>query len=118
MYEVVEISSIDRKSINESQIIALDMSASSFYIDNYNRSPNYQKVFKMSEEKLARLNQELSRRTKGSKRWEKIRCKIAKLSLKISNKRKDFADKQATFLVKNYKAIVVEDLYKKWSVLV
>lgn len=63
-----------------------------------------------SEQKLAKLQRELSRKTIGSSNWNKTRIKVANLQKHISNQRTDFLHKTTTYLVKKYDIIAIEDL--------
>ena len=63
-----------------------------------------------AEKRLARLQRELSRKSKGSKRWEKQRIKVARLQEHIANQRRDNMQKLTTELVRNYDVICIEDL--------
>ena len=63
-----------------------------------------------AEKRLARLQRELSRKTKGSKRWEKQRIKVARLYEHIANQRRDNMQKLTTELIRNYDVICIEDL--------
>ena len=69
--------------------------------------------YEQSEKKLARLQRELSRKTIGSARWEKVRLKVAKLQKHIANQRNDFLQKLTTIIVSNYDVIAIEDLNVK-----
>ena len=60
--------------------------------------------------KLAHLQRDLSRKTSGSRNWEKARVKVARQHEKIHNKRQDFIHKATIDIVKNYDMICVEDL--------
>ena len=50
--------------------------------------PNHKYLAK-SEKKMARLQRQLSRKSKGSRRWEKERLRVARLHEHIANQRKD-----------------------------
>lgn len=63
-----------------------------------------------AEKRLARLQRELSRKSKGSKRWEKQRIKVARLQEHIANQRRDNMQKFTTELIRNYDVICIEDL--------
>lgn len=63
-----------------------------------------------AEKRLTRLQRELSRKSKGSKRWEKQRIKVARLQEHIANQRRDNMQKLTTELVRNYDVICIEDL--------
>ena len=60
--------------------------------------------------RLARLQRILSRRVKGSGRWNSQRLKVARLHTKIANCRKDTLDKLTTDLVRRFDVIAIEDL--------
>lgn len=63
-----------------------------------------------AEKRLARLQRELSRKTKGSNRWEKQRIKVARLQEHIANQRRDNMQKLTTELIRNFDVICIEDL--------
>lgn len=63
--------------------------------------------------KLARLQRQLSRKTKGSKRWEKAKLQVARLHEHITNQRTDMLHKLSTALVRDYDLISIEDLAPK-----
>ena len=63
-----------------------------------------------AEKRLARLQRGLSRKTKGSKRWEKQRIRVARLQEHIANQRRDNLQKLTTELIHNYDVICIEDL--------
>ena len=63
--------------------------------------------------KLARLQKELSRKSKGSSNRNKARIKVAKLQEHIANQRKDFLQKLSTTMIQRYDVICIEDLQVK-----
>lgn len=63
-----------------------------------------------SEKKLKRLNRELARRQRASKRRERTRLLLARQFDRVANQRKDWLHKITTFLVRNYDVISLEDL--------
>jgi putative transposase len=68
-------------------------------------------------EKNLKLNQKhLSRKTKGSNRYERQRIKVARIHEKISNSRMDLIHKTSLDLVKNFDVIYLEDLNIKGMV--
>jgi putative transposase len=71
------------------------------------------KYLKQSEEKLAKLQRQLSRKTKGSSNCNKARIKVARQHEKITNQRNDFLHKLSTQIVKEYDIICLEDLQVK-----
>ncbi|PER82301.1 IS200/IS605 family element RNA-guided endonuclease TnpB, partial [Bacillus cereus] len=68
------------------------------------------KFFRSLEEKLAKAHRALSRRTKGSSRWNKQRGKVARIHEYMANARKDYLDKISTEIIKNHDVIGIEDL--------
>lgn len=60
--------------------------------------------------KLQRLQRVLSRRTKGSKRRERQRLRIARFQEKIADMRKDHMDKLTTRIIRDFDLICIEDL--------
>lgn len=74
--------------------------------------PNKKYIAK-AEKKLARLQRQLSRKSKGSKNRNKARVKVARLQEHIANQRRDAMHKVTTELVRIYDVICVEDLAPK-----
>lgn len=68
------------------------------------------KHYRRAEHKLARLQRHLARCQKGSKGREQARRAVARQHLKVANQRKDFLHKLSASLVRQYDAIIVEDL--------
>ena len=94
-------------------VVGLDMGLKSFATtSNGVEYPNH-KFLTKSIRKLARLQHQLSRKSKGSKRREKVRVKVARLQEHISNQRQDTLHKLSTQLVRDYDLISIEDLAPK-----
>ena len=74
--------------------------------------PNH-KYLAECEKKLARLQRQFSRKTKGSNRWDKARLQVARLHEHVTNQRKDMLHKLSTDLVQQYDVICIEDLVAK-----
>lgn len=71
--------------------------------------PNHRHLAK-SQKRLARLQRQLSRKSKGSNRWEKARIKVARFHEHVSNQRANMLHKLSTGLVRDYDLIAIEDL--------
>ena len=94
-------------------VVGLDMGLKSFAVtSNGVEYPNH-KFLTKSIRKLARLQRQLSRKSKGSKRREKARVKVARLQEHIANQRQDMLHKLSTDLVRQYDVICIEDLAPK-----
>ena len=68
------------------------------------------KFFRTLEEKLAKAQRIMSRRTIGGSNWYKAKIKVARIHEKIANARKDYLDKISTEIVKNHDIIGMENL--------
>ena len=94
-------------------VVGLDMGLKSFVITSDSvEYPNH-RYLRKSQKKLARLQRQLSRKSKGSNRREKARIKVARLHEKVTNQRNDTLHKLSTELVRNYDLIAIENLAPK-----
>ena len=75
----------------------------------YDNPKNYYK----SQQKLARLQRQLSRKAKGSNNRKKAQLKVARLHEHIANQRKDAIHKMTSELVAKHDIICLEDLNAK-----
>lgn len=93
--------------------IGVDLGIKDFAItSDGNKIPN-QKYLGQSLKKLAKLQRELSRKTKGGSNWNKARIKAARLQEHIANQRKDYLQKLSTELIRGNDIICIEDLQVK-----
>lgn len=91
--------------------VGIDMGLKSFAITSDSvEYPNH-KYLARSQKKLAKLQRQLSRKTKGSRRREKVRIQVARLHEHICNQRQDMLHKLSTNLVRSYDMIAIEDLF-------
>ena len=68
------------------------------------------KYLRKSLNKLAKLQRELSRKSKGGSNRNKARIKVARQHEKIANQRKDFLQKLSTEIIRSNDVICLEDL--------
>ena len=68
------------------------------------------KVFDRVERRIKILQKTLSRRRKGSRNYEKVREKLAKIHEHVKNLMNDYIHKLTSWLVEQYDEIYVEDL--------
>ena len=94
-------------------VIGLDLGIKEFCITSNGETVNNPKYLKKSLDKLAKLQRELSRKSKGSSNRNKARIKVARLQEHIANQRKDFLQKLSTEIVKSNDIICLEDLQVK-----
>ena len=93
--------------------IGLDLGIKEFCITSNGETIENPKYLKKSLNKLAKLQRELSRKSKGSSNRNKARLKVARLQERIFNQRKDFLQKLSTKLIKENDIICIEDLQIK-----
>jgi putative transposase len=90
--------------------IGIDMGLKSFLVDDSGKEVAIPQHYRKSEKRLKRLQRSLSRKKKGSNRRKKAIKRVAKVHLKVSNKRKDFYYKTAKKLLSQGKHVAHEDL--------
>src|SRR5690625_3881774 len=86
----------------------------SLYVESeQGEKANYPRFYRQSLKKLAKEQRILSRKKKGSARFEKQRLKVAKLQERTANQRKNFLHHKSKELVLTYDAVIIEDLDMK-----
>lgn len=90
--------------------IGIDLGLKDFVITSDKQKYKNNRYTKTYERKLKAAQQHLSRKTKGSNRYEEQRMKVAKIHKKITNSRIDNLHKVSTDLVRKYDNIILEDL--------
>lgn len=94
-------------------VIGLDFAMAELYVSSENEKANYPRYYHVISEKLAKAQRILSKRKKGSARWNKQRLVVAKFHEKVANQRKNFLHNQSKELASNFDAVVIEDLNMK-----
>ena len=95
------------------KVVGIDLGLKDFAITSDGEKYSNPKYLKQSLRKLAQLQKELSRKTKGGSNWNKTRIKVARLHEYVTNQRRDFLNKLSTLLIRNYGVICLEDLQVK-----
>lgn len=90
--------------------VGIDLGIKEYVITSDGVKIKNPKYLSKSLEKLAKLQRELSRKTRGGSNRNKARIKVARQFEKIANQRKDFLQKLSTNLIKDYDTICIEDL--------
>lgn len=90
--------------------IGIDLGIKEFCITSDGKMIENPKYLKKSLNRLAKLQIELSRKSKDGSNRNKARIKVARQHEKIANQRKDFLQKLSTELIKNNDLICIEDL--------
>lgn len=92
------------------KVIGLDMGLTDLFISSSGFKVDNPRWFRKNQAKLAKAQKHLSRKKKGSNRYEKQRTKVAKVHEKIANQRKHFTHNMSTALVREFDVIITEDL--------
>ena len=98
------------------KVLGLDYKSDGLYIDNNGNIGTNHRYFRESEKKIAKIQQNLSRKCGGikgqgnSNNYNKQMIKLDKAYTKIKNQRKDNLHKISTALANEYDAIAVEDI--------
>ena len=108
-YTEVEIPQFE-KTGNE---LGIDLGIKAFAVTSNGDSIPNPKYLQKSLNKLAGLQRELSRKTRGGSNWNKARMKVARLQEHIANQRTDFLQKLSTRLIRENDVICMEDLQVK-----
>jgi len=93
----------------KSQSVGIDLGIKTFAALSTGKkidSPDYSQL----DRKIRRSQRRLSKRSKGSKRRERMRLKVATLKAKLRDTRKDFLHKLSTKVVSENQVIALEDL--------
>lgn len=90
--------------------VGIDLGLKYYAITSDGKKYKNHKFLKQYERKLAKAQQHLSRKQKGSNSYESQRRKVAQLHEKVSNSRKDRLHKISKEIVEKYDTIVIEDL--------
>ena len=90
--------------------LGIDLGLKEFLVTSEGETVENPRHLRKSEERLRKLQKDLSRSKPGSRNREKCRIKVARMHEKIKNQRYDFLQKLSTKLISENKAIVIEDL--------
>lgn len=90
--------------------VGIDLGLTTFAVLSDGKVVTSPKFLRQAERKLRKAQQALSRKEKGSKNRTKARIRVAKVHAKVSDARKDWADKQTTTIIRENQAVFVEDL--------
>jgi putative transposase len=101
---------------NTGRSIGIDLGLKDLIVMSNGLKISNPRWFRESQSKLKRAQQHLSRKVKGSNRWNKQRIKVAKNHQKITNQRNWFYHNLSTWLVNNYDTICMEKLNVKGMV--
>jgi putative transposase len=92
------------------KVVGIDLGIKDLMVLSNGQVINNPKWFRENQSKLKKAQKHLSRKTKGSNRYNKQRIKVAKIHEKITNTRSYFLHNLSTALVKTFDIISLEDL--------
>ena len=96
------------KPVHHGDDIGVDMGVVRFATLSNGQYFNPVNALKTLKGKLAKLQQRLKRKTKGSSNWKKLVAKIGKLHKRIANIRKNFLHQISNTISKNHATVYVE----------
>lgn len=92
------------------KVVGIDLGLKDLFILSNGQVINNPKWFRENQSKLKKAQKHLSRKTKGSNRYNKQRIKVAKIHEYITNSRTYFLHNISTALVNTFDLIFLEDL--------
>jgi len=95
--------------------VGIDLGVTHFAALSNGKFIDHPRYLRHAENKLAKAQQALSRKQRGSHKRKKAVQRVAKCHRKIANQRKDFQHKASHNLVNQFQIIVFEDLQVKTS---
>lgn len=118
-YATLKIENYDEIIIPEikDEIIGIDLGIKNNYTMSYsfegqfvNEVKDNPKAYAKLEKRIKKLSQDLSRKVKGSRNYEKAKIKLAKMHFKIKTSRTNFNHQLSSSIIKNSRLVVIEDL--------
>ena len=94
-------------------VVGIDLGLKNLAITSDGDKLDTPRTYAKNQKKLARLQRQLSRKTKGSHNREKAKVRVARLHEKIANQRNDAIHQMTTRLIRGNDVICMEDLSVK-----
>ena len=105
-----DIEDVTPQELDWSNDVGIDMGLTTFAVTSDREYISNPKFLKQGKKKLAKHQQSLARKKRGSKRGKKQRVLIAKTHRKVSRQREDYQHKESKKLVNRYNVFYMEDL--------
>jgi putative transposase len=90
--------------------VGIDVGLKAYYTDSEGKTVDNPRHYRKAEQKLKRLQRQLSRKQKKSANRKKARKHLARAHLHVQRQREDFARKTASMLVSSHDVIAYEDV--------
>ncbi|MBL1110729.1 transposase [Streptomyces sp. 5-8] len=94
-------------------VVGIDLGLAHFAILSDGTKIDSPRFLRRAEKKLKKAQQDLSRKTKGSKNRAKARIKVARAHARTADARREFHHQLSTKLIRENQAVAVEDLAVK-----
>lgn len=101
---------VAKAEIHEDTAVGIDLGVNDYAILSDGTKYGNPEFLEKGQKRLAGLQRGLSKMQKGSKNYEKMRLKIARLNRDIANRRNDFIHKLTHKLLSEYDTVCLEDL--------
>jgi putative transposase len=92
------------------KVVGIDLGITTFATLDTGEKIGAPKPLKKHVKRLRRLSKNLSRKTKGSRRYERARARKSKLTAKLKDTRADFSHKLSTRMIRENQTVILEDL--------
>lgn len=113
-YVAINCKNVDLPSMPATgYVVGIDLGLKDLAITSDGEKFDNPHTYAKNQKKLARLQRQLSRKTKGSHNREKAKLRVARLHEKIANQRNDALHKMTTKLVRENDVICMENLSVK-----
>ena len=103
----------DKANVTSGKIVGIDFGLKTFLTLSDNTEIESPRFFENNIKDLKKLQRKLSKKVKGSNNYKMAKRRLAKLHIKISNRRRDYFHKLANKLADKYDYIAIEDLNMK-----
>jgi len=90
--------------------VGIDLGLSTFAVLSDGTRIHSPKFLRRAEKKLKRLQQDLSRKDRGSRNRAKARTRVARQHARVADRRRDWHHKVSTQIIRDNQAVYVEDL--------
>ena len=108
--------SISKSTIKKKKSVGIDVGLKSFLTTSEGQEIASPQFYRKSEDKLARLQKQHSKKKLGSNNHSKSRLKVALCHEKIAHQRLNFTHKLSHYFIENYSHVGIEDLNVKGMV--
>ena len=107
---------IPERILDTDKALGLDYSSPHFYVDSQGVEADMPHYYRKAERRLARAQHRLSKKDKDSANYQKQKRRVALISEKVRNQRKDWQHKKSRELADQWDIVCVEDInYKGMS---